>query len=323
MAKGLKEAKQATRRAIAKMKAMQRRYKIVAGVLLTIAVVGFTANLWYPALVNALNSTGSPGGGTTGTFSVAMYDPRNPTVALDPDDFTCTARGHVPGTPTTSSANYEVIAGISNVGDMTYSRYLAAIADYDAIWLTNVTGTIENTEDTYNDAYGDRVYAPRDFQVLDKANNFSTYVDPNADASITIRNLASGAIITTANITAGTNFSVEMYLNNATAGCYDQAYVSYKNYWGHVCDLNLVMSFSNATGGVGCAMNAGDLNCNNLSMTGGDGVSTTLVYHCSYLGQSHVTSTFIWGTTAIADALAVIESPSTAGIVQYFDTTAV
>jgi len=182
---------------------------------------------------------------------------------------------------------------------------------------------VANNIYTFNDAYGPRTYYARDFAIdEDGANVFNMYATPNAGAGFTIRNLDTGAAITTANITAGTNFSVTQFLNNNSVGAYDQVYVGYTSYIGHVVDANLLMTFTNATGGVSAVMELGDLVPSNLSVTGGSG-SAVLDFHTSYLGQTAITTSFIWGDDAVAAAAARIVSPNSVGIVQRWDTAAI
>jgi hypothetical protein len=48
-----------------------------------------------------------------------------------------------------------------------------------------------------------------------------------------------------------------------------------------------------------------------------------LDYHTSWLGQTSITTPFIWGDDAVAAAAARIVSPNTTGIVQRWDTAAI
>lgn len=310
-----------------KLKAMSKRQKMFAAICIIGLVSGVTWNWWGPYVFPWAFSSTTPSDGTTtttttSTFSVVVKDPLNPGVNIDYyGTWTVTMRAHDPGTPTTSTANWDTIAGVSTIDDITRAVVLAALETHDLIYIT-VSGSCPDTAKTYNDGHGPRTYGARDFPIVDGHNTCNMYVTPNAAASITIRNQVSGAIITTANITTATNFTVEQYLNNASAGAYDQAYVAYTTYTGTYVGVNLVLSFTNATGGVTCAMTSGNITCNNLSLTaGGDGVSNVMVFSTSYLGQAHVTSTFNWGPEAISAALAVIESPSTTGIVEKHGAT--
>jgi hypothetical protein len=293
------------------------------GILLTLSCIGvlYLAVPEFRALFNPEDEGNvAP---TPGVFSVVVKTPMTPTVTQSPIDFDCTLHQHRAGYSYTSTSSFVDSTIVDDVSDLNAAVFAAArLAGYDGFWVT-VDGAVANNVYTFNDGYGPRTYGARDFQVdEDGANVFNMYATPNAGAGFTIRNSNTGAAITTANITAGLNFTVTQFLNNVSAGAFDQAYVAYTNYIGHVVDANVLMTFANATGGVAAAMEIGDLVASNLSVTGGGG-SAVLDFHASYLGQSSITTPFIWGDDAVAAAAARITSPSTTGIVQRWDTAAI
>jgi len=296
-------------------------WKALGITILCACAVFVGAYLFVPGFRSLFDPDGGEGN-VTGTYTGVVTTPMTPSVTQSPLDFSCTLHQHKAGFSYTSTSSFVDSTIIDDVSDLNPAVFAAArLAGYDAFWVT-INGTVENNAYTFDDTYGPRTYYARDFRVnTEGANVFDMYATPSAGAGFTIRNLDSGAAITTANITAGTNFTITQFLNNGSVGAFDQKYVGYTNYIGHVVDVNLLMTFTNTTGGV-ATMELGDLVASNLSATGGS-ASAILDFHLAQLGQTAVTSVFIWGDDAVAAAVDVMESPSTTGIVQRWDTTAI
>lgn len=289
-----------------------------AGLYLFVPSFRSTIDLWA-----GVGGGGGGGGGDggTGTYSGEVTTPLTPTVTHSPLDFDCVLHQHKAGFSYTSASSWVTNALVDDVSDLNAAVFQAArLAGYDDFWVS-INGTVENNAYTFNDDYGPRTYYARDFHIdEDGANEFEMYATPSAGAGFTIRNLATGAAITTANITYGTNFSITQFLNNGSVGAFDQKYVGFTNYLGQDVDVNLLMTFTNKTGGVGASMETSDLVASNLSATGGS-ASAVIDYHLASLGQTPVTTNFIWSSDAITDATAIIVSPNSVGIVQRWLTT--
>lgn len=309
----------------------QKESHIVRNVVLAFSLVGLVTLGMYlgnafgmKSYIDNLGKTPPPPGGTTGTYSGIVYTPMTPSVTQSPVWFDCTLHQHKAGFSYTSASSFVDSTIVDDVSDLNSAVFAAArLAGYDGFWVT-INGTVENNVYTFNDDYGPRTYYAIDFEINENGPNvFNMYATPNAGAGFTLKNLDTGAAITTANITAGLNFSITQFLNNGSAGAYDQKYVGYKNYYGLDIDLNVLALFSNKTGAASsAAVEIGDLVASNMIASGGAG-SRNLDFHLSTLGQTPVTSNMIWGDDAVALDYLRIVSPNSLGLVQRYGTTGV
>jgi hypothetical protein len=256
-------------------------------------------------------------------FALTLTDPYNPTVPMELSSFDASLVGLLPGKDASNAANWEAISGVSDLADITEAVVEEALADHDALYAI-YNGTMENDDTTYDDGYGDRTYGESQAPIIDGNNALTTHVTPSSGASILIFNSNTGAQITTANITAeGINFTVCEYLNNCSAGAYDQAYVSYTNYVGTVVCPNVIITITGKTGSTAVDVTTGDLFATNFALGSSREGATQLKFSNSVLSTTPIYHSFTWGNDAIAAAAYRIVSPSTVGIVQKYGTTAI
>jgi hypothetical protein len=209
--------------------------------------------IWGAATGWKFFSVGTPPATTT-AFSTSWVDLKNPTVEIDPVDGDLTVWGLTPGLDPTATSSWEVVAGFTDCADLTKARVDTALEDYSRLYA-GFNFTVVNDANSYNDDFGDRVYAYREQAISTGANVFNINVAPNLNASAAFIYAANGSVVASgaaaANVTAidGANVTMTLYLNNMSLDAYDQCFVPYTDHTGHWIGPNVVLGFQLSANG--------------------------------------------------------------------------
>jgi hypothetical protein len=256
---------------------------------------------------------------TTTTFQLNLVDPLNPSVPMKLSSFDCTVYGLKPAHAPGDASSWETITGMADLSEIDQEKVAHALLDHDALYVL-YNGTMADDADTYNDGLHTRTYGIREAPLVNGVNNLECYVTPTSGASFIITNDATGAIITTSNITTSINFTVTEYLNNRSFDAYDQCYVSYVDHLGNVIAPNIWITFGSKTGAT-LSITTSDLVTS--GMTVAREATNQLMFSQAILGQGVVAHSFSWGATARTANDMTIKLPSSTGIVEKFGTAAI